>query len=76
MKLIGNLKTEVEQASSKEEAKKIIEKAGILLTDNEIDEITGGLLSWSVTHKNYGICVCGRRGLKGYSCPNCGSLFK
>lgn len=76
MKLIGNLKTEVEQASSKEEAKIIIEKAGILLTDNEIDEITGGLLSWAVTNKIYGICVCGRRGPKGHYCPNCGSLFK
>ena len=50
MKLIGDLKKQVEQANSKEEAKSIIEKLGIILTDKEIDEFTGG----SITPKNVG----------------------
>ena len=42
MKLTGNLKTEVENAGSKEEAKGIIEKAGMELTNDELDMVTGG----------------------------------
>ena len=42
MKLIGNLKKQVEETKNKEEAKEIIEKAGMELTDDELDNITGG----------------------------------
>ncbi len=42
MKLIGNLKDQVETANSKEEAKEIIEKAGMELTDEELDMVSGG----------------------------------
>ena len=42
MKLIGNLKKQVEQTESKEEAKKVIENAGMLLTDAELDMVSGG----------------------------------
>ena len=42
MKLIGNLKNRVENANSKEEAKGIIEKAGMSLTEDELDMVTGG----------------------------------
>ncbi len=42
MKLIGNLKKQVDETTSKEEAKKVIEKAGIELTDDELDQVTGG----------------------------------
>ena len=42
MKLIGNLKKQVEETKNKEEAKKVIEKAGMELTDEELDQVTGG----------------------------------
>lgn len=42
MKLIGNLKNQVENAKSKEEAKGIIEKAGMSLTMDELEMVTGG----------------------------------
>ena len=42
MKLIGKLKTEVESAPTKEEKKVAIEKAGMLLTDDELDQVAGG----------------------------------
>ena len=43
MELIGKLKEDVEKAENKEEAKKIIEKAGMSLTDEEIDQVAGGI---------------------------------
>ena len=43
MKLIGHLKNKVEQAETKEEAKKIIREAGMLLDDQEMDQVIGGV---------------------------------
>ena len=42
MKLVGNLKKQVEETTSKEEAKEVIEKAGMELTDEELDNVSGG----------------------------------
>ena len=42
MKLIGDLKEQVENANSREEARQIIEKAGIELTDEELNQVAGG----------------------------------
>ena len=42
MKLVGNLKKQVEETKTKEEAKEVIEKAGMELTDEELDNVTGG----------------------------------
>jgi len=42
MRLIGNLKDQVEKANSQEEAKEIIEKAGMELTDEEMNKVGGG----------------------------------
>ena len=42
MKLIGNLKKKVENAETKEEARNAIAKAGMLLTDDELDKVAGG----------------------------------
>ena len=42
MKLIGELKKQVEETKNKEEAKEVIEKAGMELTDEELDQVTGG----------------------------------
>jgi hypothetical protein len=43
MKLVGELKDKVEKAENQEEAKKIIEKAGMELTDDELDQVAGGV---------------------------------
>ncbi len=42
MKLVGELKKQVEETNNKEEAKEIIEKAGMELTDEELDCVNGG----------------------------------
>ena len=44
MKLTGELKEKVEKAETKEEAKKILEEAGVKLTEEELDQVAGG--SW------------------------------
>ena len=42
MKLVGKLKDKVEKAESNEEAKDLIKDAGMELTEEELDQITGG----------------------------------
>ena len=42
MEIIGKLKEDVEKAETKEEAKKVIEEAGMKLTDEEMDQVAGG----------------------------------
>ena len=69
MKLIGNLKKQVEETKNKEEAKEVIEKAGMELTDEELDQVAGGLAGsgriyyCDQCHKNSGPegekCSCG-----------------
>lgn len=77
MKLIGDLKKQVEQAKNKEVAKELIKKAGILLTNKELDEIIGGSLpSETTTAKPMGFCVCGQSGPLGFVCKSCGSRFE
>ncbi len=53
MKLIGHLKNKVEQAENKEEAKQIIRDAGMLLDDQEMDQVTGGEFVSFSTHFSY-----------------------
>ena len=43
MKLTGDLKDKVEKAENQEEAKKIIKEAGIELTDEEMNQVAGGV---------------------------------
>ena len=43
MKLVGDLKDKVEKAANQKEAKKIIEEAGMELTDEEMDQVVGGI---------------------------------
>ena len=43
MKLTGDLKDKVDQTANLEEAKDVIAKAGMLLTDDEVSEATGGV---------------------------------
>ena len=51
MKLIGNLKKQVEETTNKEEAKEVIEKAGMELTDEELEKVAGGCDGY-----NYDFC--------------------
>ncbi len=44
MKLIGNLKRQVESENTMTGKKSLIEKAGMLLTDDELDKVVGGAL--------------------------------
>lgn len=43
IKLVGDLKKQVEETKNKEEAKDILEKAGMELTDEELDQVVGGM---------------------------------
>ena len=57
MKLIGNLKKQVENSKSLEESRELIEKAGVSLTDDELEKVAGGLtyhLPGSETEKKKG----------------------
>ena len=48
MKLIGKLKEQVEKAKTREEVKDTIEKAGMLLDDDELENVSGGFdNSWN-----------------------------
>ena len=42
MKLTGNLKTQVESAATKEEKREAIKQAGMLLSDDKLDQVSGG----------------------------------
>ena len=49
MNLTGELKEKVEKVENKEEAKKTIEAAGMILDDAELDQISGGVKGrWDV----------------------------
>ena len=72
MKLIGNLKKQVEETKNKEEAKEVIEKAGMELTDEELDQVAGGGAAGPAEREyycnkcnnsgpQYGWCDCGGR---------------
>jgi hypothetical protein len=42
MKLTGELKKQVEKAETKDEKKSLIENAGMLLNDDELEMVSGG----------------------------------
>ena len=42
MKLIGDLKKKVDEANTKEEARELIANAGMELTEEEMDAVSGG----------------------------------
>ena len=54
MKLIGELKEKVSKAESIEQAKEIIEEAGMELNDKELDEVAGGGLDFGLIWQNMG----------------------
>ena len=67
MKLRGELKKQVEASSSKEEARDAIAKAGMVLTDDELDQVAGGLAEeeWLLEYWKK------PRSLSIYICENC-----
>ena len=46
MKLTGELKDKVDQTANLEEARDVIAQAGMLLTDDEVSEVAGGVKYW------------------------------
>ncbi len=44
MKLVGELKKEVEKIETKEGKKEAIKKAGMELSDEELDQVAGGFI--------------------------------
>ncbi len=54
MKLTGNLKKQVEKAGSKDEAEYIIEKAGMKLTDDQMEMVSGGSPNMVNTNPRFG----------------------
>ena len=42
MELIGKLKQKAENAAGKEEVRELIEQAGVKLTDEELEQVSGG----------------------------------
>ena len=54
--LTGNLKKQVEKAETKDEKKSLIENAGMLLTDDELDQVAGGLWDglWQLKESHFG----------------------
>ena len=42
MKLTGELKEKIEKAETKEQAKEILEKAGLELSEEELEAVCGG----------------------------------
>ena len=42
MELTGNLKEQVDKATDISEKRRLIEEAGMVLTDDELDKVTGG----------------------------------
>ena len=60
MKLTGHLKTQVENADTKEEKRELIQQAGMLLTDDELDQVAGGVYfrNCNSCNERYGSTAC------------------
>jgi hypothetical protein len=56
MKLTGNLKKQVENAATKEEKREVIKKAGMLLSDEELEQVSGGFDCIDYTNRTG--CIC------------------
>ena len=70
MKLTGKLKTQVDNAPTKEEKRDAIKKAGMLLTDDELDQVSGGYGVYSNTCLYHPGCPNFERSkCLGVSCP-------
>ena len=70
MKLTGNLKKQVESAPTKEEKREAIKQAGMLLSDDELDQVAGGEMLFGGGYQ----CKCSNPSFPPFSqrCSNCG----
>ena len=77
MELTGNLKKKVESVNTKAEAKEIIKDAGMILTDQELEAVSGGQNSPDGTSGLYADTPYGRVLISDnpHSCPYCGCWF-
>lgn len=66
MKLIGDLKKQVEQTASREGKRAAIAKAGMLLNDDELDQVSGGWCFYDVNNNNAPAQM---------KCEDCGAMF-
>ena len=57
MKLIGDLKEKVDKAKTKEEKQELIKDAGMELTEEEMDAVSGGIFV-----ESYPKCQCSKCG--------------
>ena len=82
MKLTGNLKKQVEKAESKDEKKSLIENAGMLLNDDELEKVAGGRSKYLFETTWNSECSSSSesthqweidRIFQKYVCPNCRS---
>ena len=80
MKLTSNLKAKVEHTGSREEAKKAIADAGMLLNDEELDQVAGGDCGTTLPNPGFDeqpkhTCSCGwpqfYKSGRGWICPKC-----
>ncbi len=53
MKSVGELKTKVEKTESKKEAKELIKNAGIELTEEEMNQVSGGAKWTNLSYPTY-----------------------
>ena len=60
MKLTGDLKTQVESADTKEEKRELIQRAGMILSDDELDQVAGGMYfrNCNSCRERYGSFAC------------------
>ena len=62
MKLTGDLKKQVEKAETKNEKKSLIENAGMLLSDDELENVAGGKSNLFKPYEIYCAGVVARNG--------------
>ena len=65
MKLTGKLKNQVESAPTKEEKREAIKQAGMLLSDDELDQVSGGYEGYPWNIEEYS----GDWYSTGFKCP-------
>ena len=70
MKLTGKLKTQADNAPTKEEKRDAIKKAGMLLSDDELDQVAGGDMLFGGGYQ----CHCSNPYFPPFTqrCSNCG----
>ena len=70
MKLTGKLKENVEKAETKEQAKELIADAGMELTDDEMDMVSGGGPATKVSYRVGAETITMRS-----QCRKCGKVY-